>query len=307
MCAAQRAVNQFQKYAPVLATFKSMILVTLTAATCIGAELKGAIRLRRGILRMMIQHQKKQYQRGTSAYRFRGLIKNETTIRPDDKYHPHIHLLLEGTLADGERIIQDWLKRCTEAGLKVSRSAQDVQVCKSAEEGLAELCKYVVKDATGKDDKITNHPADRQTVVWEAMEGTRALQPVGIKGVPEVDDNCEEPNGTEVAEDTPRGYYRWNSKAKDWLTCTGTSLMSYQSYIHPKRLQYIHPTRVGQFVMPCVHVHPLPSLAHLLPTKRVLNDETNQDLQTGYPVNRTRSSDCSRERKGCQCINERLD
>jgi hypothetical protein len=240
MCAAQRAFEQFKKYTPVLATFKSIVFITLTCETVTGANLKAAVRQRRGIIRMMVQAQKKRYQRGLSSFRYRGILKAEITIRPEDLYHPHIHLLLEGTLEDAERIVQDWIQRCTEAGLKVSREAQNIQLCTSVEQGLKELTKYVVKDAAGRENKITNHPADRQSVVWEAMEKTRALQPIGIKGVKDEDD-CNEQVGTEVAQETPTGYYRWKSECKDWVSASGDCLMSRQAYLHPQKLPYLHP------------------------------------------------------------------
>jgi len=240
MCAAQRAFEQFKKYAPVLATFKSIVFITLTCETVTGANLKAAVRQRRGIIRMMAQAAKKRYHRGLSSFRYRGILKTEITIRPEDMYHPHIHLLLEGTKEDAERIVQDWIQRCTEAGLKVSREAQNIQLCTSVEQALTELTKYVVKDADGRENKITNHPAERQAVVWEAMEGTRALQPIGIKGVKD-DDDCNEQVGTEVAPETPKGYYRWKSECKDWVSASGDYLMSRQAYLHPKRLPYLHP------------------------------------------------------------------
>jgi len=240
MCAAQRAFEQFKKYTPVLAKFKSIVFITLTCETVTGANLKAAVRQRRGIIRMMVQAQKKRYQRGLSSFRYRGILKAEITIRPEDLYHPHFHLLLEGTLQDAERIVQDWIQRCTEAGLKVSREAQNIQLCTSVEQGLKELTKYVVKDAAGRENKITNHPADRQSVVWEAMEKTRALQPIGIKGIKD-DDDFNEQVGTEVAQETPTGYYRWNSECKDWVSASGKCLMSRQAYLHPQRLPYLHP------------------------------------------------------------------
>lgn len=240
MCASQRAFEQFKKYAPVLATFKSIVFITLTCETVTGANLKAAVRQRRGIIRMMAQAVKKRYQRGLSAFRYRGILKTEITIRPEDMYHPHIHLLLEGTLEDAERIVQDWMQRCTEAGLKVSREAQNIRLCTSVEDGLTELTKYVVKDAAGKANKITNHSVDRQSVVWEAMEKTRAVQPIGIKGIKD-DDDCNEQVGTEVAPETPKGYYRWKSECKDWVSASGDYLMSRQAYLHPQRLPYLHP------------------------------------------------------------------
>jgi hypothetical protein len=240
MCASQRAFEQFKKYAPVVATFNTIVFITLTCETVTGANLKAAVRQRRGIIRMMEQAQKKRYQRGLSAFRYRGILKTEITIRPEDMYHPHIHLLLEGTLEDAERIVQDWMQRCTEAGLKVSREAQNIQLCTSVEQGLTELTKYVVKDAAGKANKITNHPVERQDIVWKAMEGTRALQPIGIKGVKDEDD-CNDQAGIEVAQATPNGNYGWNSKCKDWLSVSGDSLMSRQAVLHPQKLRYLHP------------------------------------------------------------------
>jgi hypothetical protein len=240
ICAAQRAFEQFKRYAPVLATFKSIVFITLTCETVTGANLKAAVRQRRGIIRMMAQAAKKRYQRGLSSFRFRGLVKTEITIRPVDMYHPHIHLLLEGTLQDAERIVQDWIQRCTEAGLKVSREAQNIQLCTSVEQGLKELTKYVVKDADGRENKISNHPPSRQDVVLKAIEGTRALQPIGIKGVKDEDDFNEQV-GTEVAQETPNGNYGWDSECKDWVSASGDCIMSRQAYLHPQKLRYLHP------------------------------------------------------------------
>lgn len=231
MCSAARAYKQALKYIPILERMGSLVFVTLTAKTCKGSELKDQLRLRKLILSQIIEFYKKRNQRNPNAWRLIGLLKNEITIRPDDFYHPHFHLVLAGTHGDGNLLILEWMKRCRKKGIDSGWLSQKVIEVSTPDKAITELTKYVCKDANGKEEKITSHPVERQRVVWEALEGTRTLHPIALKGIEakvEEDENLGLSKGVPVHEDTPLGVWRWQNKEKDWLNNAGQNLMRFQ-------------------------------------------------------------------------------
>lgn len=227
MCAAKRAYVLFTQYqAPLkeLQELGGLVFITLTAPTVTGDKLKDEIRARRNILSRMIATQKKRYHRGKAVWYYRGLIRQEATIRPEDLYHPHLHLLIQGGEEEAKQIIDEWLMLTNKAGIYAQMSGQDYRIVTSVEDGLEEMIKYTVKDGY-KDDKnknkLSHWPAERQDIVWKAMAGVRAVHPVEIKAAIEEHEEGQEPQELEEAEGAVKvpltvsnGYWKWSGR--DW-------------------------------------------------------------------------------------------
>jgi len=227
MCAAKRAYVLFTQYqAPLkeLQELGGLVFITLTAPTVTGDKLKDEIRARRNILSRMIATQKKRYHRNKESWYYRGLIRQEATIRPNYLYHPHLHLLIQGGEAEAMQIIKEWLEQANKAGMYAEISGQNYRIVTSVEDGLEEMIKYTVKDGY-KDDKnknkLSHWPAERQDIVWKAMAGVRAVHPVEIKAAIEEPEEGQEPQELEEAEGAVKvpltvsnGYWKWSGR--DW-------------------------------------------------------------------------------------------
>jgi hypothetical protein len=234
MCSAIRAAILFEQYKQPLSKFANLIFVTLTAQTVKGSELKERVKKLTEIIGRMIESQKQRYLRGKDPHRYRGLRKLEITIRPDDHYHAHFHLILSGSMYWGRRIVVEWLRQCKAEGIEVSRKGQNVQQAQSVTEALEELTKYVVKNGEyeeqeGSDiNRLRNHPPERQLVVWDAMKGKRAVHPIDIKAVKreeeaEEAEDIQELQGADVPDTVIPGAYRFSRK--DWVhTVNGKGL-----------------------------------------------------------------------------------
>jgi hypothetical protein len=226
MCSAIRAAILFDQYKQPLSKFASLVFVTLTAKSVKGSELKERIKKLTEIISRMVESQKQRYHRGNAAQRYRGLRKLEITIRPDDKYHPHFHLILSGTELWGKQIVAEWMRQCTEEGIEVSLKGQNVQQAENATKALEELTKYVVKNGEyeeqeGSDiNRLRNHPPERQLVVWEAMRGKRAIHPIELKAVieekeAEEAEDIDELKGADVPDTVVPGAYKF--RRNDWV------------------------------------------------------------------------------------------
>jgi hypothetical protein len=229
MCAAKRAYLLFRQYRAALKELQELgglVFITLTAPTVTGDKLKDEIRARRKVLSRMIASQKKRYHRDKAAWYYRGLIRQEVTIRPEDLYHPHLHLLIQGGEEEARQIIKEWLDQANKAGIYAQIAGQDYRIVSSAEDGLEEMIKYTVKDGY-KDDKdknkLSHWPAERQDVVWKAMAGVRAIHPVEIKAAIEEPEEGQEPQELEEAEGAVKvpltvgnGYWKWSGR--DWAS-----------------------------------------------------------------------------------------
>jgi hypothetical protein len=113
----------------------------------------------------------------------KGIRKLECTYNQvADTYHPHFHLVVEGTAAAGI-LVDLWL----EAFPAASRKAQDVR---PADEGsMIELFKYTTKIVTRHDKEVKGDVttfkicAKALDVIFQALMYKRAFQPMGINKV----------------------------------------------------------------------------------------------------------------------------
>jgi hypothetical protein len=227
-CASHRANNQAKRYLPRLEKLDGpFAMVTLTTQTCGADELWGQVREKRKIFSLIVAAKSKEYRRkkNRSLWRYTGLLKGETTNKKN-WYHYHFHFLMQGGQEQAEILIKEWMNRCKLAGYKVDKRGQHYRTT-TASEGLTEVLKYCTKDATGKEEKMTHSPIEKQVVMLEAIERTRSLHPVNLPPIKEQVEAHEQveaqeqPKGIKVPEGTPEGIYtfcRYSKKYRNIVT-----------------------------------------------------------------------------------------
>lgn len=217
VCNRIRTAKMIRGYAPQLALLEDAQFVTLTVPNVPAPDLKGTIE---GMIKTAQRVQdaiKKRHQRKRQSWQLVGLRKLECTYNPvANTYHPHFHYLIQG--ADAARVlVADWLSALPAASFK----AQDRR---RAHEGASmELFKYFSKFVTEGADgrRVTDTKA--LDVIFQAMQGKRVFQPIGIRKVPE---DIQELQAVE--SDLPAGFGYWVWFDNDWANVeTGEVLTGY--------------------------------------------------------------------------------
>lgn len=224
VCGRIRTAKAIDTYLPIVSSWQSPHMVTLTIPNVAGDVLRSTLetmldRFNSCVLSI----------RRTAGLVFRGVRKLEITYNPRrDDYHPHYHVLVEGQ-AQATALRSAWLKRFPDA----SGDAQDVRP--ADDDTLVEMFKYFTKLTTKAENKrglAITAPRNLDTI-FRAMEGKRVWQPVGFT-IPHDDDVLVESSELDVAA-TPavkrlheRIMWTWDRDASDWLDCeTGETLSDY--------------------------------------------------------------------------------
>lgn len=215
VCNGIKIAHLINSYKPELSKLKNPYFVTLTCKTIPKEELKERIS---GMTDEFVKIKELSRQ---LKMKLIGLRKLECTARPNDLYHPHFHLIIEGK-KEAEFVVEQWLKRWKGyADIK----AQDMR--KADKDSLLELFKYFTKLITKKDTNLFNQKAkrtivhaDKLDIIFQAMQGRRVYQPFGIKK------KIDEDNTNEIAV-IKAGYdgqvFKWIDS--DWIdTKTGEGL-----------------------------------------------------------------------------------
>lgn len=206
-CQSIRIAKLIQGYGPALSKLENLYFVTLTAPTVKGDELPNQIKAFQKRWRS-ITNQK--YWRDNKPI---GIRKTECTIRPNEMYHYHWHLIIQGE-ENAKWIVEQWLKRCPEAnGL-----AQDIRPVKQGD--WLEIFKYFTK-LVAQDKSTGKRFIDfkRLDLVMQVMRGKRVYQPFGgIKQVKE-DDLEDDLASVEIKDE----YY------KLWKWATGIGYVNYET------------------------------------------------------------------------------
>ena len=105
-----------------------------------------------------------------------GIYTTEITYNEKSKeYHPHIHMMVQGSFSDCEELVCCWVARSNKMGYNCSFLAQDIQKV-SGPESFKELFKYVSKWYKDKDGKLDAVVVD---TIIEATWGLRMVQTFG--------------------------------------------------------------------------------------------------------------------------------
>lgn len=217
VCNRIRTAKMIKGYGPALAALKNPCFVTLTVPNVPAPDLRPTIEQMTATAQRIQDAYKKRRQRGAQDWQLVGLRKLECTYNDARKdYHPHFHFIVEGEQA-ARALVADWLRAMPTADKKAQNS-------KDADAGAShELFKYfsklVTKQADGR--RVTNTAA--LDVIFQAMQGKRVFQPIGIARVPE---DIEELQSVEA--DINPDYRLWQWFGTDWADIqTGECLTGY--------------------------------------------------------------------------------
>lgn len=169
-CNRIRTAININHYAPEFAKFGQPFFVTLTVPTCTADELPNQLSRIGKIWRIIYNSSKKKKETAARlGIWLKGVRSIECTIRPDGKYHLHMHLIIDG-FQNANWLIGEWLKRNLDANPK----AQDMRVADAG--SLVELFKYAVKL---NKDLLVNADFKRLDQVFQTLKGRRMLAAFG--------------------------------------------------------------------------------------------------------------------------------
>ncbi len=208
VCNRIKIAHLINGYEAELKGLKSPYFVTLTCKTIEADELVNRI------TEMIEQFVRIKDVARKEKLRLVGIRKLECTARPNNKYHPHFHLIIDGK-KNAEFVVTQWLKRWKGYA---EPKAQDIR--KADKNSLVELFKYFTKLITkreGKDlfnkrEKRTIVHADKLDAIFKAMQGRRVYQPFGLKK------QVDEDNTNEIATISAQykgQVYKWIDS--DWI------------------------------------------------------------------------------------------
>lgn len=201
------------KYVPVLEQMTQPYFVTLTKKTVSADQLENSIKLMEDTWRRTI------HSDAGKRIKIRGIRKCECTIRPNDHYHFHYHVIVEGEEA-AKWLVDSWLKRLP--GL-ADEAAQDVKL---ADDGsIKEIFKYFTKLITNTGyDKKQFFPPQRMDVIFQVMKNKRVIQPFG--GLKGVDEDIDFTNKIYNILDKDFDVWKWDQT--DWYNENGEALSGYK-------------------------------------------------------------------------------
>lgn len=181
-CNRIRTAKLIQGYLSQLQAFEDAHFVTLTRQTCSAQELPNRIAEIQKAMRTINDANRKAYKhlKGTSS-EYKGLRKLECTLRPGEKYHAHLHLIVN-TKDQAERIVKQWLRMHSDADAK----AQDIR--KADEKSHKELFKYFTKlnESKRKPGESLSLNYKRLDIVFCAMKGRQVFKAFGqLKAIQE--------------------------------------------------------------------------------------------------------------------------
>jgi hypothetical protein len=172
VCNRIRTATLLKGYESALKALQDPQFVTLTFPNVEGDQLQKEIK---GMYTNFKKLNNRLKKRGV---KLKGIRKLECTHNPrTGQFNPHYHFLIEGR-EQAQALVQEWLKEYPNASPK----AQYVEPAN--ENSMMELMKYFTKilptKASRVDGKLEINPKALDTM-FQAMQGLRVFQPLGIK------------------------------------------------------------------------------------------------------------------------------
>lgn len=242
ICNRIRTAKLIKGYGAAIDSMIDPRFVTLTVPNVTATELRAEIR------RMISEFRKiQELRRKHKKPLIRGIRKLEVTYNPDlQNFHPHFHFIVEGESAADE-LIEAWLDRNTTADIR----GQDQREAKNPIELFKYFAKLTSKSKSdtiiikaGKMVRIEYSYPEALDLVFQAIEGTRIIQPIGgIKYVKEDIEDLE----TVVVEDLEPEEALWIYQDRDWVNVyTGELLTGYEpsrrDLSKRKKIRYLQET-----------------------------------------------------------------
>lgn len=219
VCNRIRTAQLIKGYIEPLNKLNDPYFVTLTRPTIVADDLSATIDENIATFKRIQDRLRKQ------GRLLNGIRKLEVTTRPNGRYHPHFHLIIEGK-NEAELLVSEWLKENKNA----SRKAQDIT--KANEGSVIELMKYFTKIFSSKKIKnsVVYDSVDprRLDVIFQAMQGRRVYQPFGK--VKKVSEDIKELQAERIEGVKPKlANYIWDRSHNNWFDLdTGESLTNYK-------------------------------------------------------------------------------
>jgi len=237
-CNKIRTGQLINAYMPQIESMQDPYFVTLTAPTVAGKYLKSRIKNFEDNWRLIT----KLYQKTKPFETFNGIRKMECTGRPNDMYHYHYHIIIDGQ-AQAEWLQNQWLERVKGA----KRVAQNIQQVTGGRTAMLEMFKYSTKIIT---DDPTMFAAKHKTIndfkgldfIFQSLKGKRIYQPFGkIRKASE--DITEQLIVDLQLPDNKTGKF-WKWFEKDWINEFGELLADYEPTENiQKLLKYCPPSQ----------------------------------------------------------------
>ena len=209
VCNRIRTGKLINGYSGPLSLLPEKMFVTLTLPNVPGVELRATI-IAMIVISQAIQDKfKRRYQRGTQAWKLVGLRKMECTFNwRTGLFHPHFHFIISGKAA-ADALLTEWLARVPTATIKAQH------ICPTRAGSEKELFKYFSKLVTDVDGvRVTL--LEPLNTIFQAMQGLRVFQPIGLKK--DVSEDVLDVQSVEVEGIKPapeHTYFQWDRS--DWV------------------------------------------------------------------------------------------
>ena len=224
ICNRIRTAKLIKGYGAAIDSMIDPRFVTLTVPNVPAEELRAEIR------RMLSEFRKiQELRRKQKKPLIRGIRKLEVTYNPDlQNFHPHFHFIVEGEAAADE-LIECWLDRNAAA----DKRGQDQREAKNPIELFKYFAKLTSKSKSdtiiiraGKMIRIEYSYPEALDLVFQAIQGTRIIQPIG--GIKYIKEDIEDIETVEVADLDPEEAL-WIYQDRDWVNVyTGELLTGYE-------------------------------------------------------------------------------
>jgi hypothetical protein len=231
ICSAIRTAKYLNHYSSQMLAFKEPVLLTLTKPTtwCISAEnLRSEIELMLSTWRLIYAQARKAKARRLGVS-LKGLRSLEVTIRPENFYHGHFHISVDG-FSNAEWIKEQWLIHYPEAAPFLQHITPI-----TGKEGLLEVIKYATKfigeetveieeiDADGVVRKVMMKVRKREDpvrtdLIIRAMRGKQLISPFGGLKKLEIDDVNKVVQSVPYEELKDAEYRVWRWRGHDWYS-----------------------------------------------------------------------------------------
>lgn len=205
VCNRIRTAKQIIGYKKPLSELKEPRFLTLTIPNVIGSDLKAQIELMTKNFKKIKERLRKQ------GITIKGVRKLECTYNEDkDNFHPHFHIIMSGR-KESIIFLHEWLKEYPNS----VRRGQDTRP--ATDDSIIELMKYFTKITPSKESKKDgNIRITYLDTIFQAMQGKRVYQPMGIKKVTEDVENIDKKEYSFLNDGDRTGWY-WEQDVNDWI------------------------------------------------------------------------------------------
>lgn len=224
VCNCIRAGILIKSYSPHIAAMKDGRFVTLTQTSVKRPDLAKCIDSSKKRLSACFKDIRAKIIRDTGISNpVKGIAKLEANYNPNtDSFNVHFHVIVDGD-NNAEALINQWLKKCGDSGIKAIRGAQHIRV--ADEKAPVELFKYFIKLITHK-----NFNAFGMDAFFNATQNRRLITAYG--GIKAIKEDVIIDNSFLIDWKEPRyDKYPWVGKVggtlvPDWVSLATGELLS---------------------------------------------------------------------------------